>query len=147
MVRVSGNRETTYYNLCAQITMILGRKDMVITMTTINSEKTMMMNGMPIGIFVQMQNHLLPLAEKAFNRSAGCQTEWQDEWGSTFVGKMFLDLSYDEKDLGRTYVIEVTKNNDKYHNSKITCYGGAKRPKNYFGEPPKSCNMIARYSK
>ena len=114
-------------------------------MLTINSESTMFMNGLPVAVFSAMQNHLLEKAEQSFNRSAGCESEWTDEYGSHFVGRMYLDLSYDDKDFGRIYTIEVQKNNDKYHNSTITYYGGAKRPKDYFGKPQRSINMITKY--
>lgn len=82
----------------------------------------MLMNGMPISIFNALQNHVLEKAEGAFNRSAGAMVEQNG-----FKYRMYLDLSFDSKDLGRTYKCEVEKGGEIIDKSTITYYGGAKR--------------------
>lgn len=80
------------------------------------------MNGMPIDVFSAFQTHVLEKAEKSFDRSAGVMTEINGT-----IYRMYLDLSFDTKDLGRTYTCETEKGGEIIHKSSFTYYGGAKR--------------------
>lgn len=90
------------------------------------------MNGLPLDIFSQMYYHLLENAEKAFDRSAACS--------GTANGKeyrMYLDLSFDKNDIGRTVKTEVWENGKKVYESGFGMYGGAKRPIGFFRDDSK----------
>ena len=85
------------------------------------------MNGLPLDIFSQMYYHLLERAEKAFDRTAACSGEAN---GKEY--RMYLDLSFDKADLGRTVRTEVWQGGEKVYSHEFCEYGGAKRPVDFF---------------